>query len=60
MSSVVRHRATPAPYGCRWCGEPRRGHGRQYVPSTGWHPWEQPTSKQILARMRARRTRRSA
>jgi hypothetical protein len=45
----------PTPYGCRWCGAEHGHHGRQWLPGRGIHPWEQPTERQILARMRARR-----
>ncbi|MCU1668390.1 MAG: hypothetical protein JWP40_1317 [Blastococcus sp.] len=48
----------PTPYGCRWCGEKRGHHGRQYLRSKGIHGWERPTEAQILARMRARRRAR--
>jgi len=54
----IRHRTAPSPYGCRWCGEARSSHGRSWVRSRGIHIWEQPTNAQVLARMRARRTRR--
>ena len=56
----IRHRTAPSPYGCRWCGEARHHHGRSWVGSRGIHVWEQPTSAQILARMRARRAARKA
>ncbi|MYT24590.1 hypothetical protein GTW69_30655 [Streptomyces sp. SID7760] len=46
------------PSGCRHCGEPQRLHCRQWVPTVGWHAWEQPTDRQILARMRIRRATR--
>lgn len=48
----------PVPSGCRWCGAAERVHGQRWKSSAGWHTWEQPTSAQILARMRARRTAR--
>lgn len=44
----------PPPYGCRRCGNHPDTHG-----STG-HRWEQPTSAQFTARMRARRKARDA
>lgn len=48
----------PTPFGCRWCGDEHRHHGRQYLPGRGVHGWEQPTEAQVLARMRARRNAR--
>ncbi|MFB7845484.1 hypothetical protein ACFC34_00410 [Streptomyces sp. NPDC056053] len=53
--TLVRHRAAPTPYGCRWCGDAHGNHGLSYVRSAGFHAWERPTDTQILARMRARR-----
>lgn len=46
------------PDGCRWCGEPGRGHGRRWVEPLGWHAWASPTGRQRLARMLARRRMR--
>ncbi|MDX3183508.1 hypothetical protein PV334_19880 [Streptomyces sp. ME02-7008A-1] len=54
----IRHRAAPNPYSCRWCGTDRHHHGSSYVRSQGMHFWVEPTTAQILARMRARRERR--
>ena len=45
----------PTPSGCRWCGVERRHHGSRYLPGRGYHAWDQPTERQILARMKARR-----
>ncbi|MEU8740537.1 hypothetical protein AB0K62_13530 [Streptomyces halstedii] len=56
---VIRHHVAPPPFGCRWCGEQAGHHGRSYVRSQGMHAWEQPTTAQILARMRARRAART-
>ncbi len=52
---VNRHREFP--YGCRWCGEPRRGHPLdKWTPVVdGYHQWTEPTQGQIKARMLARR-----
>lgn len=50
----------PTPNGCRWCGTPQHHHGRSWIPSAGMHAWTQPTNTQILARMHARRTARTA
>lgn len=58
MSTVVRHRVAPNPYGCRWCGHDQGNHSRRYVRSVGMHAWKQPTRAQILARMTARRNAR--
>ena len=44
-----------APNGCQHCGIDKRGHGRQYVPGTGWHQWTPPTQAQIKQRMTDRR-----
>lgn len=46
------------PGGCRWCGINERTHARQYTENPGWHTYTRPTSDQIKARMRARRTAR--
>ncbi|MER7196145.1 hypothetical protein [Streptomyces flaveolus] len=47
-----------APSGCRWCGIPGREHTQQRRLSAPRHPWQPPTTVQILARMRARRAAR--
>lgn len=57
--TVVRHYAPPTPYSCRWCGIAQQRHGRRWVQSQGVHGWEKPTSAQMLARMKARRTDRA-
>jgi hypothetical protein len=49
---------TPPPFGCRWCGTEGSGHGRRWMPGRGMHAWDQPTQRQILARMKARRNAR--
>ncbi|MFE9127006.1 hypothetical protein ACFYOF_16575 [Streptomyces sp. NPDC007148] len=49
----------PTPFGCRWCGI-AGPHGWQYLPKRGYHQWEQPTERQILARMKARREARKS
>ncbi|WP_439947261.1 hypothetical protein [Streptomyces sp. BBFR109] len=54
------HGTTPPPFGCRWCGQEQRVHGRTYLPRRGHHTWEQPTEAQIKARMLARRAARKA
>ncbi|MFJ1993012.1 hypothetical protein [Streptomyces asiaticus] len=52
------------PFSCRWCGLDQRGHGRRWTPPSkggpGWHPWEQPTERQIKQRMLRRRADRLA
>lgn len=45
---------TPTWPGCRWCPTARHGHGQRWTPGIGWHPWTEPTRKQIAARLRAR------
>lgn len=50
--------ARHTPFGCRWCGIPQRGHGRQWTEPAGWHQWVQPTAEQIKMRMLDRRARR--
>ncbi|MEU4738136.1 hypothetical protein [Streptomyces fradiae] len=49
-----------SPMGCALCGINRRGHGRQYTETAGWHAWQQPTQQQIKDRMYARRAARQA
>lgn len=51
----LRHKTSPMPEGCRWCGTGARIHARQWVPSKKWHTYEAPTAAQITARARARR-----
>lgn len=53
----VRHETPPTPKGCRWCGIPKRGHSKQWLPKR-IHGWEHPTEEQIAARKRARLTPR--
>lgn len=57
---IVRWKAgTVPPFGCRWCGLELGSHGQLWLPMhKGLHSWERPTDRQILARMRARRTHR--
>ncbi len=55
MSTVIRHKETPAPNTCRYCGYEQRSHGNYWVRSIGWHLWVEPTNAQRLARMKARR-----
>lgn len=50
----------PTPYGCRWCGIERRGHGLQHLWGRPSHRWEPPTQAQIKARMVARRNARKS
>lgn len=51
------HWAQLEPSSCRECGIDRRAHASQWAEHYGWHQWRQPTQRQILARMRRRRTR---
>lgn len=56
-----RHRTTGVdPNACQWCGQPERLHGSRWVEFVGRHQWTAPTDGQRLARMRARRSARSA
>jgi len=43
------------PSACRHCGIPQREHYQQWKSGPGWHRWEPPTDRQILARMQIRR-----
>lgn len=46
------------PDGCRWCGDEQHHHGTQYAEGIGQHQWAQPTDRQRLERMQARRGQR--
>ncbi|MFE3578769.1 hypothetical protein [Streptomyces vinaceus] len=46
------------PSACRHCGIPEREHAQRWKSPTGWHRWEPPTNRQILARMNMRRALR--
>ena len=48
------------PNGCRHCGAAQYGHAQRWTDEAGWHTHTEPTDAQRLARMRARRTRRTA
>ncbi|MBD9700718.1 hypothetical protein IHE56_01140 [Streptomyces sp. ID01-12c] len=48
----------PTPFGCRWCGDERGHHGRQWMAGHGMHSWVRPTEAQMKARMLARRAAR--
>lgn len=50
----------PSPDGCRWCGISERSHGQSWAASKKWHSYAPPTAAQRLARMKARRARRTA
>ncbi|MDX2800145.1 hypothetical protein [Streptomyces scabiei] len=50
----------PTPFGCRWCGDEQRHHGRQWMAGHGMHSWVRPTEAQMKARMLARRNARKA
>ena len=52
------HGTVPTPFGCRWCGRSNQWHPWLFIPRRGDHLWEQPTQKQIKARMLARRAAR--
>lgn len=53
--TYVRHVDTPASDGCRWCGTSLKSHGGsgyRWMKSKSWHLWQQPTTAQVMARMR--------
>jgi hypothetical protein len=52
-------RVTAEPSACAHCGIPRSEHARQWTSEAGWHPWQPPTTEQILARMKQRRAART-
>jgi hypothetical protein len=54
--TTIRHTADspPQPLGCRWCGFGEREHAQRWIPSRGFHSWEQPTRAQVEARMRVK------
>lgn len=45
----------PVPNGCRWCGIEKPNHVQRYAQFVGLHGWAEPTDKQRLTRMKARR-----
>lgn len=47
--------APPLPLGCRWCGHAPYAHEAHSLPHRRDHLWEQPTPRQVCARMAARR-----
>ncbi|GAA2850770.1 hypothetical protein GCM10010517_08290 [Streptosporangium fragile] len=47
--------APPLPLGCRWCGHAPYAHEARSLPHRRDHLWEQPTPRQVCARMAARR-----
>lgn len=51
----LRHKTSPMPESCRWCGTPAQDHAQVWVPSRKWHTYDAPTAAQIIARARARR-----
>lgn len=46
MTTRIRHRETPTPDGCRWCGTPRGNHGKRWVESAKLHKWTPPADEQ--------------
>ncbi|MFF1574703.1 hypothetical protein ACFVWR_18340 [Leifsonia sp. NPDC058292] len=48
------------PFGCAWCGTPKRQHGRRWDQAKGMHSWEQPSQEQTWLRMLARRATRQS
>ncbi|MFJ5151381.1 hypothetical protein ACIQCF_07295 [Streptomyces sp. NPDC088353] len=57
-SLAARGIAFEPPYGCRWCGEERRFHGRRWSRIIGVHSWMEPDQAMIIERMRQRRAAR--
>lgn len=45
----------PLPLGCRWCGHAPYAHDAHALPHRRDHQWEQPTPRQVCARMATRR-----
>lgn len=45
----------PVPNGCRWCGIEKPNHVQRYAQFVKLHGWTEPTNKQRLNRMKARR-----
>lgn len=43
---------TSTPEACRWCDEPKQGHGQRYTAGIGWHAYTQPPAEMITGRMR--------
>lgn len=56
----LRHKTTPEPSGCRWCGRIERSHGMYYTTAKGIHLWEPPTLAQRKARIIANIRKREA
>jgi hypothetical protein len=50
----------PVPNGCRWCGIEKPNHVQRHAQFVGFHGWTEPTNKQRLNRMKARRAARLA
>lgn len=48
----------PVPNGCRWCGIEKPNHVQRHAQFVGLHGWVEPTNKQRLTRMKARRANR--
>lgn len=47
------------PNGCRWCGIEKPNHVQRCAQFVGLHGWAEPTNKQRLTRMKARRAARA-
>lgn len=55
---LMRERVSE-PYGCTYCGEAKRYHGRRYLSGmNAAHSWERPSDEQVKTRMLARRAAR--
>lgn len=48
------------PYGCRYCGLPKRGHARRWSKDEGWHSWTAPEQETVKPRIVARREAKHA
>jgi hypothetical protein len=49
----------PVPNGCRWCGIEKPNHVQRHAQFVGIHGWVEPTNRQRLTRMKARRAART-
>jgi hypothetical protein len=55
---LIRERVSE-PFGCKYCGEAKRFHGRRYLSGMdAAHSWERPSDEQVKDRMLARRAAR--
>lgn len=52
--------STPKIMGCKFCGDLRLDHGRQWHDGKGWHGYHTPTREQIRARWKEHMNAREA